>query len=424
MKREHAYKFRIYPTEAQQRLLRRTFGCCRLVYNLALEQRRTFGGRAFGGKRRSITYNSAANELKALKAEAPFLVDAPHHCLQQTLHDLDDGFQRFFLGIAGYPKPRKKFANESCRFPDMAQVFIGRGQVKLPKLGVVKMRMHRPLRGKLNSITISLDGGMWFAAIQVTSQVNAPEPRPIVEGGADLNVVTGVVNSDGLIELMPRMSPEEHSKLARLQKAHSRKKKGSKNREKSRRAIAAFHARMKRRRKDAAHKISRHLADAYTHLAFENLKLKNLTASARGTVEAPGKNVAQKAGLNRALLDVALGLVRQQAKYKVGWAGGVCVEVVAAYTSQRCSECCKHPQDDVATAHLDNGRITRDDFICPLCGYAVHADVNAARNILALGREIWTADGYTAGGPPGAACGGLRGRRAGKQEQRSELKAA
>ena len=76
------------------------------------------------------------------------------------------------------------------------------------------------------------------------------------------------------------------------------------------------------------------------------------------------------------------------------------------------------------TAHLDDGRVTRDDFVCPLCGYVAHADINAARNILALGREIWTADGFNSGGPPESACGGLRTRRAGKQEQRSEQKAA
>ena len=95
MERQEAYRYRIYPDEAQQLLLRRTFGCCRLVYNLALQQRRDFGR-----KGRSIRYNSAANELKALKIDAAFLKETPHHCLQQALRDLDDGFQRFFVGLA------------------------------------------------------------------------------------------------------------------------------------------------------------------------------------------------------------------------------------------------------------------------------------------------------------------------------------
>ena len=187
MKREQAYRFCIYPDEGQDRLLRRTLGSCRVLYNLASEQRETFGR-----KGRSITYNSAANELKELKVEAEFLREVPHHCLQQALRDLDQAFVNFFEGRAAYPKPRKKFIAKSCRFPDMKQVAIGRRVLKLPKLGALKTVMHRPLRGKLNSITIGKDGGQWFAAVQVTRRVKAPAPRPMKEVGVDQNIVSGI----------------------------------------------------------------------------------------------------------------------------------------------------------------------------------------------------------------------------------------
>ena len=213
----------------------------------------------------------------------------------------------------------------------------------------------------------------------------------MAEGGIDLNIVTGAVTSDGAILPMPRTSPDEMRKLARLQKGLARKKKGSRNRNKARRAVANFQAKLTRRRKSAAHVISHKLATAFTHVAFENLKLQAMTASAAGTIEAPSKNVQQKAGLNRAFLDVAPGAIRRFTKYKLGWAGGICVEVHAAYTSQTCSQCRRHPKDDAATQHLPHGRIDRDHFICPLCGYAAHADINAARNILALGRQQWAA---------------------------------
>ena len=98
--------------------------------------------------------------------------------------------------------------------------------------------------------------------------------------------------------------------------------------------------------------------------------------------------------------------------YKAVWAGGVCVGVDARHTSQRCSECGQHPKDDETTEHLQHGRVTRDRFICPLCGYEAHADINAARNILSLGRHRWAASSKTAGGAPVAACGGLRSNRA------------
>lgn len=108
--------------------------------------------------------------------------------------------------------------------------------------------------------------------------------------------------------------------------------------------------------------------------------------------------MAAKAGLNRSILDVSPGRIRSMTKYKAVWAGGECVEVDARHTSQRCSECGKHPQDAEATEHLPHGRVTRNRFICPLCGYEAHADINAARNVLALGRHRWAASSTSAGG--------------------------
>ena len=144
-----------------------------------------------------------------------------------------------------------------------------------------------------------------------------------------------------------------------------------------------------------------------------------MSASAAGTIEEPGRNVAQKSGLNRALLDVAPGMIRSLTKYKLGWAGGVCEEVRAAGTSQRCSQCRRHPKEADATKHLAHGRVTRDKFVCPLCGYAEHADINAARNILALGRRQWSAVRQP-GGPSGPALLRPPRRRAVEAGKRSQ----
>ena len=110
--RLQAHKVRVYPDSEQRRLLAKTFGSCRFVYNLALQQRATFGR-----KGRKISFSSWSAELKALKAAAAFLTEVPHHCLVQTLRDLDVAFTRFFQGVSGFPKPRRKFDNQSCRFP-------------------------------------------------------------------------------------------------------------------------------------------------------------------------------------------------------------------------------------------------------------------------------------------------------------------
>ncbi|QRM35656.1 RNA-guided endonuclease TnpB family protein [Microvirga sp. VF16] len=405
MKVRKAYRFRIYPTLDQIVLLCMTIGCCRLVYNLALEQRRLFSR-----KGRSLNYNTGANDLPALKREFPFFADAPSQCLQQALRDLEDAFQRFFQKTAGYPKPRRKFVYESCRFP---QGFtIERHRLKLPKFGWLKMAAHRRVKGRPTSVTVSREGDRWYASIACEVDVPNPQHREIAEVGVDLNVITGAVSSDGAIRPMPRVTPQEMRQLARLQKSLDRKKKGSSNRMKARRALARFHAKLARRRRNAAHVISCQIAKKHTHVAFEDLRLKPMTASAKGTLSEPGRNVAAKAGLNRSILDVSPGQIRSMTKYKTAWSGGECVEVDARHTSQRCSECGQHPQDDASTEHLPHGRVTRDRFVCPLCGYEAHADINAARNILALGRHRWSASWTTAGGAPVAACGGLRTRRA------------
>ena len=128
MQRHRAYRVRIYPTEDQQIILSKTFGCCRLIYNLALEQRRDFWRTG-----RKIAYTTWAAEIGALKAAFPFFSDAPYHCLQQALRDLEEAYARFFSGDAGYPRPRRTFDNDSCRFPDPKQIAVVRGQIKLPE---------------------------------------------------------------------------------------------------------------------------------------------------------------------------------------------------------------------------------------------------------------------------------------------------
>jgi putative transposase len=420
MRIRKAYRFRIYPTTVQIMLLSMIVGCCRLVYNLALEQRRVFSR-----KGRNLNYYTGANDLPDLKKDFPFFAEVPSQCLQQALRDLDAAFKNFFEKRAGYPKPRRKFEHDSCRFPQGFR--IERHRLKVPKLGWIKLGAHRAIQGIPKSVTIAREGDHWYASIACEVEMPNPARRTMAKVGIDLNVATGAVTSDGAILPMPRISSEEMRKQARLQRSLARKKKGSRNRLKVRRALARFQARLARRRRNAAHVISHRIARGYTHIAFENLRVRNMTASAKGTVENPGRNVAAKAGLNRAILDVSPGRIRSLTEYKSAWTGGACVEVEARHTSQRCSQCGRHPKDEGATKDLEHGRVTRDRFVCPLCGHEEHADINAARNILALGRHHWSAFTKTAGGAPVAACGGLRSKRAdeaGRKDHGNQRRAA
>jgi putative transposase len=409
MRRHQAYRVRIYPTEDQKIILSKTFGCCRLIYNLALEQRRDFWR-----KGRKITYKTWAAEIGALKATFPFFSEAPYHCLQQALRDLEEAYSRFFSGDAGYPRPRRKYENDSCRFPDPKQITVSRGQIKLPKLGLIKAVIHHPIQGRVNSVTVSREGDAFYASVLVSIKVKAPEPRPIREVAYDVGVGQSAVEDDGTVHQAPIMSLGEQKRKIRLQQALARKpNKASRRRKRAVEQLRRLEARMACRRRDYCHRTSHLLTAKATHLAAEDLKIRNITASAKGSVEAPGRNVRQKAGLNRGILNTAPDTLRRMVAYKASWRGTVFVCVDARHTSQYCSQCGNHPKDDPSTSDLAHGRVTRDRFECPLCGFTADADVNAARNIRARGRLRWVASLNSAEGYPGAARGGLCAKQAG-----------
>jgi putative transposase len=172
------HRFRLDLNEAQESLCSRTAGICRFLWNLALEQR----SMAWAHGRHSVGYNAQSGELADLKGYAPWIADAPHHCLQQTLRDLDRAFQNFFAGRAAYPTFRKKFQRDRFRFPDSNQFVVNESgqRVKLPKLGLVsycngKGRHALKLAGKVKSITVSREGKYWFASI--LCEIEGAEPR-------------------------------------------------------------------------------------------------------------------------------------------------------------------------------------------------------------------------------------------------------
>ena len=273
-------------------------------------------------------------------------------------------------------------------------VDVAGGRFKLPKLGWVNIRNGKgrhalKLSGKPKSVTVSREGKHWFAS--VLCELEAPEPKP-VQGppvGVDLGVVQAITLSTGEVLAVLGRSRAEDRKLARLQHSLSRKQKGSKNRSKARTGLAGFHIRTSRRRRDACHKATTKLAQNHSLIVIEGLRVKAMTASAKGTLAAPGRNVKAKAGLNRAILHVAFAEIRRQLEYKCRWYGSALVAVNPAHTSQRCRQC----------GHTEAGnRLSQAVFQCRSCGHGENADVNAAKNILARG---------TAEGTPVAVCGAM-----------------
>ena len=395
MNRLKAFRVRIYPTPEQEVAFARIAGCCRLVYNLGLEQRAGFWRQHRVATGKSISWISQKRELSALKAEAPFLAEVPAHCLQSALADLDRAYGNFFAGRAGYPRPRKRFDNDSFTFPEPNQIRVDRaaGLLVLPKFGKsrkdagpLRVILHRPIPGRVRRVTISRDGSQWYASILTRTGIRAGKARnaaaelpPITASDVtaiDRGTVVPVATSDGRLLGGAIETEKQRRKTRRLQKDLSRTQRGSKRRGKALKRLRTHKARLLRRRRDMLHRISSEITRTSRVVVMEDLRVQNMTASARGTAEEPGRNVAQKAGLNRAILDKGWGELERQLAYKLAWAGGRLIRVDPRNTSRTCG-CC---------GHVDaQSRISRDRFRCRSCGYEEHADTNAAHEILRRG---------------------------------------
>lgn len=300
------------------------------------------------------------------------------HTLQQALRDLDRAYQNWWAGRAAVPKPRKRGVNDSFRFPDPVSLKIERtgqssGRLKLPKLGWVKLRGWQALPGDICNVTVSHRAGDWLAAVQCEREVAEPAPSTLPSIGIDMGIAVFAALSDGT-----RIAPANHGKkalkaLRKGQRALARTKHGSANRRKAIRRVAKIHRRVANARKDFLHKQSTAIAKNHGIVGVEALPVRNMSASAKGTVKEPGRNVRQKAGLNRAILDQGWSMFRTMLAYKLADRGGCLVEVPAAYTSQTCA-CCGH----VSAAN----RRDQATFVCVACGHAANADTNAAINIL------------------------------------------
>jgi putative transposase len=382
-----ANTYRLYPTPEQAQQMAQIAGSCRYVFNLALEQRSEWWkpGRTFN-------FASQCREVTMLRAEVDWLKAAPVHTLQQALKDLDRAYQNFFAGRAEYPTPRKKGLNDSFRFPDPVSIKVERtgkssGQIKLPKLGWVPLRGWYAIPGDICNATVSRRAGQWHVSIQWQREVAEPVPSILPAVGIDRGVAVFAALSSGT-----SIMPVNHGKkalraLRKAQRNLSRKKRGSNNRRKAIRRVAKIQMRVANARKNFLHEQTTAIANNHGAVVLEALKVRNISASAKGTVAEPGKMVRQKAGLNRAILDQGWGGFRIMLGYKLADRGGMLIEVPAAYTSQTCAEC------GVVDAAC---RISQSRFICTGCGHEANADTNAARNILQRGldKSLKSAEGH------------------------------
>ena len=336
-------------------------------------------------------------------------------CQQQALRDLDRAYANFFAGRSGYPSPRRRGVNDGFRFQGrecrVRRLNRNWGMIHLPKIGPVRFRWTRDVLGDVKNVTVSRDPLGWHVSIACEVESEAPEKRAAEAVGIDRGVAHTLAFSDGTFADLPLERLRVLDRRARKQARQvARCQRGSKRHGKAKARLARTKAKTARVRKHWIHERSAGLARRYGTVVTEDLKVANMTASAKGSVETPGRNVRQKAGLNRSILDKGWGEFVRQLEYKLGWTAGVLIKVDPAYTSQTCPAC---GVVDPAS------RITRDCFVCRSCGYADHADVVGAKEILRRGLEKLAAQGIIlpGGGHPLAACGELGVTRSMKQEE-------
>ncbi|GAB3356490.1 MULTISPECIES: RNA-guided endonuclease InsQ/TnpB family protein [Giesbergeria] len=375
MQRLQAFKFELMPNSAQQRDMCRFAGARRFVYNKALALQKA--NYAAGGK--FISYVEMANQLPQRKDELPWLRQSPSQTLQQALKDAERAFKNFFEKRAGFPRFKHKGRAESFRFPQGFEIDLGNRRIKLPKLGWVRFRPSRKLLGTAKNITVSHSAGKWFASIQTEREVAPPVPTATTAIGIDLGIARFATFSDGAF-LAPLNSFKRHQvRLARYQRRMARKVKFSSHWKKEKAKVQKIHTRIANCRKDFLHKATTAISQNHALVCIEDLQVKNMSKSAQGCQDKPGKNVQAKSGLNRSILDQGWSEFRRQLEYKLQWSGGMLVAVLPQNTSRTCPAC--------AHVSKDNRR-TQAPFLCVACGYQNHADVVGAMNVLERGLRL------------------------------------
>lgn len=363
-----AFKYQIYPNQEQKVLLAKHFGCARWMYNWGLAEK----VKAYE-KKEKLSCFDIINRVTLLKESQKFswLNEVNSQCLQMAARNLDNAFQRFFKEKKGFPKFKsKKFNHHSFQCPQNVKVDFGTGHIQLPKFtknNRIKVKFHRTFEGKIKTVTISqIPSGKYFASILVDDGKELISKRRIEESasiGIDTGIKTFLTCSDGTSFENHKFLKKSLKKLARLNRAHSRKKKDSKNREKARVKLARQHEKVSNQRKDYIHKVTHKLTNdnQISAICVETLDIKEMLKNKK---------------LSRNLSDVGLGLFYQILAYKCEWKGINLIKIGQFEPSSKTCSSCGEIKKDLT--------LKDREWTC-ICGVHHDRDLNAAINIKNFG---------------------------------------
>lgn len=369
--------------------MRRFAGACRFVFNraLALQNENHEAGNKY------VSYTKMASWFIEWKShpDTQWLKDTPSQPLQQSLKDLERGYKNFFQKRAAFPRFKKRGQNDAFRYPQGVKLDQTNNCIALPKLGWIRYRNSREVIGEVKNVTVIQSCGKWYVSIQTEYEVPEQVHKAASMVGLDAGVTKLATLSDGTVYQPVNSFKANQRKLAMLQRQLSRKVKFSASWQKQKKKIQRLHSHIANIRRDYLHKVTSEISKNHAMIVIEDLKVCNISKSAKGTAERPGRNIRAKSGLNRSILDQGWYEMRRQLEYKQLWRGGQVLAIPPAYTSQRCV-CCGHTAKE--------NRQTQSKFVCQVCGYTENADINGARNILAAGHAVLACGGMVQSGRP------------------------
>lgn len=357
------FRYRLYPTKAQEQALEQQLreGC--KLYNAALQERRD----AWKKTGTSINYYAQAHQLKEIRAEG-LIGLANFSCCQAVLRQVDRAYQAFFRRVKagekpGFPrfKPHQRF--DSITFPSYGDGvrLLPLGKLRVQGVGVLKVKLHRPVDGKIKTVTIKREAGKWYVCFSVEVEAQ-PLTDSLLAVGIDVGLESFAVLSDGTIIANPRQYRKAQARLRRAQRKVARRKKGSHRRRKAVRELQAAHAHVRNQRQDFHHKLAHRLVQTYGLIAIEDLNVKGLAAG----MLAKSVHDAGWSGFFSKLTDKAESASR------------LLVSVDPRGTSQRCSVCGAEVRKQL-----------KDRWhTCTSCGLSVSRDLNSAVEILRLGLSL------------------------------------
>lgn len=362
-----AYKYRIYPTDEQKVLFAKTFGCCRFVYNWALNLRIE----AYKSDKRTVPYKEIQDcMVNELKAEHDWLKEVNSQSLLNSLRNLETAYTNFFRNTktVGFPRFKSRKSRQSFLCPQHCRVDFERGTITIPKAKDIPAVLHRKFRGAVKTVTVSMTpSGKYYASVLVDTSIqelHAAEPQEKTTVGIDLGIKSLVVCSDGRTFENPKNLQRSLHRLAMLQKRLSRKQKGSANRDKARVKIARLQEHISNCRKDNLHKI--------THTLTHDSQVRTICME-----DLNVKGMQRNHHLAQAVVDASFGMFLIMLEYKCRWYGVNLIKIDRfAPSSKTCGKC----------GHIYKGlKLSERSWTCPECGTHHDRDFNAACNIKDFG---------------------------------------